>query len=145
LWFELYRNYLPAQVHAASRYNPEAAAFPAVDDLNIWNTVAPRVGATFDLSGNGKTTVKGHYGRYWWNPGAELSATVNPNPPIWQRRHAWNDLNFDRLWQPGEEGPLISALGGVATSTIGAGLEDTRTEEVAAWLERRVAANLGVR
>jgi hypothetical protein len=58
-----------------------AAAFAAVDDLIIWNTVAPRVGATFDVSGNGRTIIKGNYGRYWWNPGTELSATVNPNPP----------------------------------------------------------------
>ncbi len=145
LRFDRYRNFLPAQTHEADRFNPVAASFPVVDDLNIWNTLAPRVGVTFDLSGTGKTMLKANYGRYWWNPGAELSAAVNPNPPIWQRRHAWNDLNGDRLWQPGEEGRLISALGGVATSTIGAGLEDTRTEEVAAWLEREVATNLGVR
>ncbi len=145
LRFDRYRNFLPAQVHEADRFNPIAATFPAVDDLNIWNTLAPRVGVTFDLSGTGKTMLKANYGRYWWNPGAELSAAVNPNPPIWQRRHVWNDLNGDRLWQPGEEGRLISALGGVATSTIGDGLEDTRTEEVAAWLDREVAGNLGVR
>src|SRR5437773_7875457 len=85
LRFDRYRNFLPAQIHAAGRFNPVAATFPVVDALNIWNTVAPRVGVTFDLSGNGRTIVKANYGRYWWNPGAELSATVNPNPPICQR------------------------------------------------------------
>jgi outer membrane receptor protein involved in Fe transport len=145
LRFDRYRNFQPAQVHEADRFNPVATMFPAVDDLNVWNTLAPRVGATFDLSGDGRTMLKANYGRYWWNPGAELSAAVNPNPPIWQRRHLWNDSNSDRLWQPGEEGRLISALGGGATSTIAAGLADTHTEEVATWLEREVAPNLGVR
>jgi outer membrane receptor protein involved in Fe transport len=146
LRFDRYRNFLPAQVHAAGRFNPVAATFPAVDALNIWNTVAPRVGVTFDLSGNGRTIVKANYGRYWWNPGAELSATVNPNPPIWQRRYAWTaDLNGDRTWQPGEEGRLISALGGGATSTIAPDLENTHTDEVAGWLERELAADLGIR
>jgi hypothetical protein len=145
LRFDRYRNFLPEQVHAAGRFNPVAATFPAVDSLNIWNTLAPRIGATLDLSGDGKTMLKGNYGRYWWNPGAELSAAVNPNPPIWQRRHVWTDTNGDRLWQPGEEGRLISALGGGATSTIAPGLEDTRTEEVATWLEREVRSNFGVR
>ena len=145
LRFDRYRNFLPEQGHPAGRFNPLAATFPAVDALNIWNTIAPRIGATFNLSGDGKTMLKANYGRYWWNPGAELSATANPNPPIWQRRHAWTDLNNDLVWQPGEEGRLISALGGGATSTIASDLEDTRTEEIAGWLEREVAANLGVR
>jgi outer membrane receptor protein involved in Fe transport len=143
--FDRYRNFLPEQFHQAGRFNPETATFPAIDALNIWNTVAPRIGATLDLSGDGKTMLKGNYGRYWWNPGAELSATANPNPPVWQRRYQWNDVNGDRLWQPGEEGRLLAALGGGATSTIAPGLEDARTEEVAAWLERELAANLGVR
>jgi len=146
LRFDRYRNFLPEQVHDAGRFNPTAATFPAVDALNIWNTLAPRIGATFDLTGDGKTMLKGNYGRYWWNPGAELSAAANPNPPVWQRRYAWTtDLNGDRLWQPGEEGRLIAALGGGATTTIAPGLENTRTEEVATWLEREVVANLGVR
>src|SRR5438876_655069 len=145
LRFDRYRNFLPEQFHEAGRFNPETATFAAVDALNIWNTLAPRIGATLDLSGDGKTMIKGNYGRYWWNPGAELSATANPNPPVWQRRYMWNDMNGDRLWQPGEEGRLLAALGGGATSTIAPGLEDARTEEVAAWLERELAANLGVR
>src|SRR5882762_4707033 len=146
LRFDRYRNFLPEQVHDAGRFNPTAATFPAVEALNIWNTLAPRIGATFDLTGDGKTMLKGNYGRYWWNPGAELSAAANPNPPVWQRRYAWTtDLNGDRLWQPGEEGRLIAALGGGATTTIAPGLENTRTEEVATWLEREVVANLGVR
>jgi outer membrane receptor protein involved in Fe transport len=145
LRFDRYRNFLPAQVHEAGRFNSVTATFAAVDDLNTWKTFAPRIGATLDLSGDGKTMLKGNYGRYWWNPGAELSATANPNPPIWQRRHAWTDLNNDRLWQPGEEGRLIAELGGRASSTIAPGLEDTRTEEIATWLEREVVANLGVR
>ena len=145
LRFDRYRNFLPEQSHPAGRFNPVAATFPAVDALNVWNTVAPRIGATFDVSGDGKTMLKANYGRYWWNPGAELSATANPNPPIWQRRHVWTDSNTDRVWQPGEEGRLISALGAGATSTIAADLRDTRTEEIAGWLEREVAPNFGVR
>ena len=145
LRFDRYRNFLPEQFHEAGRFNPATATFPAVDALNIWNTVAPRIGATFDVSGDGKTMLKGNYGRYWWNPGAELSATANPNPPVWQRRYVWSDTNGDRLWQPGEEGRLIAALGGGATSTIAPGLEDARTEEVATWIERELAPNLGVR
>src|SRR5206468_10091922 len=49
------------------------------------------------------------------------------------------------LGQTGEEGRLLGALGAGATSTIAPGLEDARTEEVATWLERELAANLGVR
>ncbi len=42
-----------------------------------WNTFAPRLGVTYDISGDGKTVVKGHYGRYFINIADDLSA-ANP-------------------------------------------------------------------
>src|SRR5262245_2231038 len=71
--FDHYRNFLPEQVHAAGQFTPEDITFPAVDDVNTWNLVAPRLGASFGLTDDGKTVLKANYGQYWWNPGATLS------------------------------------------------------------------------
>ena len=32
--------------------------------MNVWNTVAPRIHAAYDLFGNGRTVIKGGWGRF---------------------------------------------------------------------------------
>jgi outer membrane receptor protein involved in Fe transport len=144
LRFDRYRAFLPEQEHPAGRFNPTPQTFAAVDNVIDWNLVSPRLGGAFDLAGNGKTVVKFNYGQYWWNPGADFLFNVNQNSPDWWKRYVWNDLNGDRLWQPGEQGRLNSSRGG-PTESLDPNLEDTYTRELAAWFEREIAANFGVR
>jgi len=143
--FDHYRNFLPEQEHAAGQFTSSPIIFPAVGDVNTWNLVAPRLGLSYALTSDSRTVLKANYGQYWWNPGAALSQEVNPNPETWNRRYVWNDLNGDRVWQPGEEGRLNSSAGGVSSVVLAENLEDTYTQEVAFWLEREVMANFGVR
>ena len=70
LRYDHYRNFLPEQVHAAGRFTTDDIIFPAVDNLNTWNLLAPRIGVSFALTDDGKTVLKANYGQYWWNPGA---------------------------------------------------------------------------
>jgi hypothetical protein len=44
-----------------------------------WNSIVPRVGATYDLFGTGKTVLKANYGMYRFNPGVGVAASANPN------------------------------------------------------------------
>ena len=37
----------------------------AVDELFHWNTISPRLGFNWKLTGDGKTVLKAHYGRYY--------------------------------------------------------------------------------
>jgi outer membrane receptor protein involved in Fe transport len=145
LRFDRYRNFLPEQEHPASRFNPTAIHFAGVDDLNTWSLFAPRVGATFDLAGNGKTVLKVNYGQYWWNPSYSLSSNVNPNPPQWSRRYAWTDPNRNGVWDPGEQGQLLATRGGVAGESLDPNLQDAFTREAVLWVEREVMPNFGVR
>jgi len=53
---------------------------PGIDDLITWNTVSPRIGFVYQITPDGKTVFKAHYGRYndallaaqfnWPGPGA---------------------------------------------------------------------------
>lgn len=141
-----YIGYLPAQEHPVSRWNPVAVSFEAVDDVINWTLVSPRLGATYDLGGNGKTVVKVNYGQYWWNPGADFMFNVNPNAQGgWNKRYTWTDPNRNGVYDPGEEGRLVSTTGGVATESIDPNLEDTFTREIAAWFERELIPDFGVR
>ena len=143
--YDRYQNFLPEQTHDAGPFTPEPIVFEAVDSIRTTNLVAPRIGASFALTGDGKTVLKANYGTYWWNPGPDLSQSVNPNQEVWFRRYVWNDRNGDLLYQPGEEGRLNSSGGGVASSLLAEDLKDTYTTETALWLEREMLPAFGVR
>lgn len=146
LRFDKYVGFLPAQEHPVSRFNAVAIGFEAVDDVINWNLLSPRAGLTFDITGNGKAVVKVNYGQYWWNPGADFMFAVSPNANGgWNRRYAWTDPNHNGIWDPGEEGRLVSSSGGVATESLDPNLEDSYTREVAGWFERELFTNFGVR
>jgi hypothetical protein len=139
--FDRYKNFLSEQQHEADRFFPERVVFPEVDNVRTWNVPAPRVGVSYNLTGDGRTVLKANWGLYWANPG---TASSNPNGS-WQKRHVWNDANGDLVWQPGEEGRLISSAGGVATTSLDPEQKDDYLTETSVWLEREVIANLGVR
>jgi hypothetical protein len=139
--YDRYQNFLSEQGHEADRFFPETVIFPAVDNVRTWNVPAPRFGASYNVTGDGRTVVKANWGLYWANPGTGSS---NPNGS-WQKRHVWNDANGDLLWQPGEEGRLISSAGGVATTSLDPEQKDDYTYDMSVWLERELISNLGVR
>lgn len=143
---DAYRAYSPEQEHPASRFNPTAQKFAAVDSYFSWKNPAPRLGMTYDATGDGKTVLKANYGTYWWNPGADLVFNISPNASAWWRRYRWTDLNNDNRWQPGEEAAVPSTTrGGTATESLDPNLKNSYTQEFATFLEREVMANFGVR
>ncbi len=140
-----YRAFHPEQVGPpVGRFNAVQLSFPADDNLLSWNLPAPRLGAIFDLSGDGRTVLKFNYGRYWWNPGTILAEDINQNPPDWWQRYRWTDLNGDRLWQQGEQGQLTSSRGGGGSAVLDPSMDDQVTDELAAWFERELIPNFGV-
>ena len=146
LVYDRYQSYLPAQTGPpVGPFNPTQVNFPAVNNLITWNTLAPRAGLTYDLTGNGKTVLKANYASYWWNPGTTaIDSLVNPNAPDWYGRYTWTD-NGDKIWQPGEQSAKpTSSFGGVGSTQLDPNLQDTRTREFATFLEREVMANVGV-
>lgn len=136
--YDRYRSYLPAQSRPVSRFAPEPATFPAVDEVVTFNHLAPRFGLTLDVSGKGVTLLKASVGRYWFNPGALLADLVNPNAQTQYTQYAWKDLDGDRLWEPGESGALQAKVGSGASVAIDPNLRNSHTEELAAWLEREL-------
>ena len=132
-------SYLPAQT------GPNGQSFSAVDNAVTWNNWGPRLGMSVDVTGDGKTLVKGSFGQFWYYPGADFAATLNPNPPGWYKQYTWTDANHDGVWDPGEEGRLISVSGGSLATAIDPNLQNTFTRQATGYVEREVASNFGLR
>ena len=50
---------------------------PANNNVISWWNIAPRLGFTYDLTGEGRSVLKGYWGRYYWNMD---SGWANANP-----------------------------------------------------------------
>ena len=144
--WDRYFGWLPEQQQLAATVGPVSVAaktFPE-RDLFTWNLIAPRVGIVFDLSGDGKTVLKGNYGLYWHNPGVGVASDVNPNTGNKSATYGWNDRNSDRRYQAGEETTLQEARLEGAVG-LDANLKAPYSHEASAWIERQVTDTIGVR
>lgn len=143
--YDRFRLFLPEQDHPAGRFNQTPRAFAAVNSVVDWDVVAPRVGASVDLFGDGRTLLKGSYSLYWLPPSTELAFNVNPNARVWWERFAWSDENGDGLWQPGEQaGEPLDQRGGTSLEFIDPRLEPAYIREVTGRLEREIGARVSV-
>ncbi|MDO8680951.1 MAG: TonB-dependent receptor [Acidobacteriota bacterium] len=109
--WERLEGYLPEQSSPASRWFPALTrTFPAQRDVVKWTTAGPRLSAAVDVTGNGRTAIKGSAGRYYYiiTTGGVLD-TVNPNSN-YSQQFRWVDANGDRVFQDGEQTgtPVIS-------------------------------------
>src|SRR5262249_53894484 len=63
LRFDYFEADSPAQTRPADVFLPEST-YPALKDVPNWKDINPRIGAAYDLFGNGKTAIKAQIGRY---------------------------------------------------------------------------------
>jgi hypothetical protein len=66
-----------AQDIVAGPFTP-ARHFDSIDNVPNWKDIDPRVGAAYDLFGDGKTALKGHIGRYVVGDSYTIARALNP-------------------------------------------------------------------
>jgi hypothetical protein len=111
--FEYFNGYNPAQGSPAGIYFP-ATQFAELKNVPNWKNVLPRLGVTFDLTGDGKTPLKAAYNMFTQQEGGRLPETLNPNSPVTETRN-WDDRNGNNLAELDELGPVTARSGGVGT------------------------------
>ncbi len=139
LRLDRYRPFLPAQD------GPGGEHYAAVDQILVWNNLSPRMGASWDVAGNGKTVVKFNYGKYWLYPAADFAQNENPVADAAYTRYAWRDLNSNGIWDPGEQGAVQAVNGGTASVVLDSNIKNTFQHQTMAYVEHELAPSFGIR
>jgi hypothetical protein len=149
LRFDRYNMFLPVQSRQAGTF-ADAQTFPFVQ-FNIWNEIVPRLHFAYDITGSGKTVIRGGWGRFGdLRDAYSEPVPFNPNVGItttWK----WHDLNNDKLYQPGEvnldpnNGTDFVSSSGAINSVVNPNERQPKTDEVSGSLERELGANMSVR
>ena len=124
LRFDWFNVYVPASETPAGPFSAERS-FDQLDDVPNWKNINPRVGAAYDLFGDGRTALKVYVGRYnGWRGVRAVSIARAANPitaSVNRTTRNWNDANGDfvpdcdltNFGSNGECGPLRNQnLGG---------------------------------
>ena len=138
---------------------PSDVAYPAQCfdpiQMNVWNSFIGRARAAYDLSGDGRTVIKGGWGRFMRPRGTDDVLTVSRNVKA-QTVYKWHDLNNDLAYQPGEVNLSLSGLDFVSqtlmgiTGALSGGVPNPSetqpyTDEYSLQFERELRPNLAVR
>jgi hypothetical protein len=83
----------PAYSLAPVQYRPDVLDFQAVDCVLCSTNLAPRIGASYDLFGNGKTPIKATLGHYVL--GRVSTATTPASSIVRNATRSWTDRNRD--------------------------------------------------
>ncbi len=93
--FDRFTAWAPPTRGEAGMFRP-ATDFPEVRDIPKWTDLSPRVGAAYDLFGNGRTAIKAQFGRYLIGEMLDLAQANSPAFRIAQNAtRTWNDLDRD--------------------------------------------------
>lgn len=154
--FDSFYTYYPAQSNDPNQTFPQLFVLPpsatqASGNLVDWNTVSPRIGVAFDLTGKGTSVMRFNYGRYYIMQGTGLAETANPvglagNYYVWNDPDAATvqDLPLLSEWLPqGSKTVAVNAFGGSSTH-IDSKMSRPYADEISAGYEKQIWRDLRV-
>ncbi len=138
----------PAQCHEATDFSAQGC-YEKVS-MRTWNSFAPRLHAAYDVGGNGRSVLKGGWGRFSQlrdiDPDLTTANRNGPQTTTW----TWRDLNGNRDYDPGEvnldpNGPDFLSIAGVTNAIPNPDENQPKTDEFSLTFEREMPAKWGLR
>ncbi len=131
-----------------------AIDFPGVDAGVVWTDFSPRIGATYDIKGDGRTVVSSSYATYYgqMSPG-QLSSQLASTGAVFVR-YPWADTNGDRFVQASEVNTSVPFLSksnaydpdnptnAFAPAVIDPNIENDRTREFLVGFDRQLGSQM---
>ena len=160
--WERYHSFYPNEHKPAGQFS--SAASVSGQTTLTWTDFVPRVGAAWDIKGNGKTVVKGSFGMFGDTMGDLYAGTYNVDGLVtttykWTgpcvvtayNNVSYNEPNTSCDYLPGSVNltanstnpAFVSAVGGV-DELINPNLKQDRTYEYVARVEQQIGPNVGV-
>jgi outer membrane receptor protein involved in Fe transport len=139
--------WVPAQTKVQGTFGG-AGTFSEVES-NTWSNFAPRLGVAWDMTGSGKTVMKGTYGRYNAEMSETFAAPYNNNGVV-ATTYRWADPTHCDCYVPGTvdlntNGPDFISVSGSSNNIQNPALKSPREHEVTGLIEHEVAPDVSVR
>jgi hypothetical protein len=142
---DYFNTFVPEQTKEQGQFGG-AGTFPRID-VNSWWAPAPRLGASYDIFGTGRTVLKASYGRFNHTPGDSFAQNFNPNT-VQTVNYLWTDPNGNGDYDPGEvnlatnSNPAFISISSALNNEINPDLEIPRTYQYQATVEQELAHDL---
>ena len=131
-----------------------AIDFPGIDAGVVWTDFSPRIGATYDLTGDGRTVFSSSFATYYgqMSPG-QLSSQLAATGAVFVR-YPWTDTNGDTFVQPNEVNTSVPFLSksnaydpanpanALAPAVIDPDIKNDRTREFIVGFDRQVGSQM---
>jgi hypothetical protein len=128
------RAYFPSEPILDKLGNPTGQMSPAVSELYTWNSVSPRLGFTLKLAPDGRTVLKGHYGRYY---GGIVTSSFERAGPAVPPFYTFNGT-YDANGNPVNPVPLVTNF------QVDPKTKDPYTDQYIASLEQELFKDFAV-
>jgi hypothetical protein len=145
--FDHDNGYIPGICRPAGDF-AAAECYPDIQ-MKVFNTIAPRVHAAFDLFGNGRSAIKAGFGHF--NRLRDINPEVTSLNPYneFMTTWTWHDLNGNRDYNPGEvdldpNGRDFVSFANLSRAVVNPDEKQPKADEVTVAFEHQLMADFAV-